>query len=95
MRADSSTQERTAKISVATLTAMVVGSMVGALLLTTAVIQVVLFVTLLSDDAFTFALDLTSALSLIPFLLAAGYALKLALGRGGHVVALATGAISI
>ncbi|MFE7505334.1 basic amino acid/polyamine antiporter [Promicromonospora sp. NPDC057488] len=55
----------------------------AALLLTTALIQVVLFVTLLSDDAFTFALDLTSALSLIPFLLAAGYALKLALGRGG------------
>jgi arginine:ornithine antiporter/lysine permease len=55
----------------------------AALLLTTALIQVVLVVTLLSDDAFTFALDLTSALSLIPFLLAAGYALKLALGRGG------------
>jgi arginine:ornithine antiporter/lysine permease len=55
----------------------------AALLLTTVLIQVVLVVTLLSDDAFTFALDLTSALSLIPFLLAAGYALKLALGRGG------------
>lgn len=55
----------------------------SALLLTTVLIQVMLVVTLLSDDAFTFALDLTSALSLIPFLLAAGYALKLAAGRGG------------
>jgi arginine:ornithine antiporter/lysine permease len=37
-----------------------------------------LFITVLSEDAFNFALDLTSALSLIPFILAAGYALKLA-----------------
>lgn len=55
----------------------------AALLLSTLLIQVMLVVTLLSDDAFTFALDLTSALTLIPFLLAAGYALRLALGRGG------------
>ncbi|GHG13931.1 basic amino acid/polyamine antiporter [Streptomyces hydrogenans] len=50
-----------------------------ALLLTTALSQVVLVVTAFSDDAFNFALDLTSALSLIPFLLAAGFALKIAL----------------
>jgi arginine:ornithine antiporter/lysine permease len=53
----------------------------NALLLTTLLIQVVLVITYFSEDAFNFALDLTSALSLIPFLLAAGYALKLALTR--------------
>ncbi|MBV8992474.1 MAG: amino acid permease [Pseudonocardiales bacterium] len=52
-----------------------------ALLLTTILIQVMLFITVLSEDAFGFALDLTSALSLIPFLLAAGYAVKLAVTR--------------
>ncbi|MFD5082082.1 basic amino acid/polyamine antiporter [Kitasatospora sp. NPDC058406] len=51
---------------------------VPALLMTTVLSQVVLFVTLLSDDAFNFALDLTSALSLIPYLLAAAYAAKIA-----------------
>ena len=40
-----------------------------------------LFVTLLSEDAFNFVLNMTSALTLIPFVLAAGYALKLALRR--------------
>jgi arginine:ornithine antiporter/lysine permease len=53
----------------------------AALLLSTILVQVLLVVTLLSDDAFNFALDLTSALTLIPFLLAAGYALKLAATR--------------
>jgi arginine:ornithine antiporter/lysine permease len=53
-----------------------------ALLMTTVLIQLMLFITVLSEDAFNFALDLTSALSLIPFILAAGYALKLAaIGR--------------
>jgi arginine:ornithine antiporter / lysine permease len=52
-----------------------------ALIMTSALIQVMLFVTLVSDDAFNFMLNMTSALSLIPFVLAAGYALKLALGR--------------
>jgi arginine:ornithine antiporter/lysine permease len=51
----------------------------AALLMTTVLIQIVLLVASLSDDAFNFALDLTSALSLIPFVLAAGYALKLCL----------------
>jgi arginine:ornithine antiporter/lysine permease len=50
---------------------------VAALVMTTLLIQVMLFVTLASDDAFNFMLNMTSALSLIPFLLAAGYALKL------------------
>ncbi|TDE01029.1 basic amino acid/polyamine antiporter [Jiangella asiatica] len=52
-----------------------------ALLLTTVLVQTVLIVTAFSEDAFNFALNLTSALTLIPFLLAAAYAVKLALGR--------------
>ncbi|MEU1086224.1 basic amino acid/polyamine antiporter [Streptomyces sp. NPDC005576] len=51
---------------------------VPALLMTTALSQVVLVVTAFSDDAFNFALDLTSALTLIPFLLAAAFAVKIA-----------------
>jgi arginine:ornithine antiporter/lysine permease len=56
----------------------------ASLLMTTVLIQVVLIVTYFSEDAFNFALDLTSALSLIPFLLAAGYAVKLAVTRDGY-----------
>ncbi|MFD6426007.1 basic amino acid/polyamine antiporter [Streptomyces sp. NPDC060198] len=52
---------------------------VPALLMTTALSQLVLVVTAFSDDAFNFALDLTSALTLIPFLLAAAFAVKIAL----------------
>ncbi|MGA5193048.1 basic amino acid/polyamine antiporter [Streptomyces exfoliatus] len=52
---------------------------VPALLMTTSLSQVVLVVTAFSDDAFNFALDLTSSLSLIPFLLAAAFAVKIAL----------------
>ncbi|MFJ3759521.1 basic amino acid/polyamine antiporter [Streptomyces sp. NPDC090080] len=51
---------------------------VPALLMTTLLSQVVLVVTLFSDDAFDFALDLTSALSLIPYLLAAAFAARIA-----------------
>ncbi|GAB1643415.1 basic amino acid/polyamine antiporter [Krasilnikovia sp. MM14-A1259] len=54
---------------------------VPALLLSTALSQLFLIVTMFSENAFSFALDLTSALTLIPFLLAAGYAVKIALGR--------------
>lgn len=54
---------------------------VAALLMTTVLIQVMLFVTLASEDAFNFMLNMTSALSLVPFVLAAGYALKLVLTR--------------
>ncbi|WP_267907628.1 basic amino acid/polyamine antiporter [Actinotalea solisilvae] len=50
----------------------------NALLLSTITTQVLLVVTLLSEDAFSFALNLTSALVLVPFLLVAGYALQLA-----------------
>jgi arginine:ornithine antiporter/lysine permease len=49
----------------------------AALLLTTILIQVILVVTAFADDALNFALDLTAALSLLPYLLVAAYALKL------------------
>ncbi|MFC9628421.1 MULTISPECIES: basic amino acid/polyamine antiporter [Streptomyces] len=62
---------------------------VPALLMTTLLTQVVLVVTLFSDDAFSFALDLTSALTLIPFLLAAAFALKTARGSPGGDLAVA------
>ena len=57
---------------------------VTALVMSTILIQVMLFVTLASEDAFNFSLNMTSALTLFPFLLAAGYALKLVLTREGY-----------
>ncbi|MGW0327420.1 basic amino acid/polyamine antiporter [Nocardia sp. NPDC003183] len=54
---------------------------VVALIFTTVLIQIVLVTTLFSDDAFTFTLKLCSSLSLVPYLLAAAYALKLAYTR--------------
>ncbi|HEY3506541.1 MAG TPA: basic amino acid/polyamine antiporter [Actinocatenispora sp.] len=53
----------------------------AALLMTTILSQVMLVVTAFSEDAFNFALDLTSALTLIPFLLVAAYAVKLVATR--------------
>lgn len=53
----------------------------AALLMTTLLIQAMLVVTIFSADAFNFTLDLTSALSLLPFLFTAGYALRLAITR--------------
>jgi amino acid transporter len=41
----------------------------AALLMSTALVQIMLVVTMFSEDAFNFALDLTSALTLIPLLL--------------------------
>jgi arginine:ornithine antiporter/lysine permease len=52
-----------------------------ALRMTSLLIQLVLFASLSSDDAFTFALSLCSHLSLLPYLLSAAYLLKLALDR--------------
>ncbi|WP_320777371.1 basic amino acid/polyamine antiporter [Streptomyces sp. CRN 30] len=49
---------------------------VPALLMTSLLTQAVLIVTSFSDDAFDFALNLTSALSLIPYLLAAAFAVR-------------------
>lgn len=54
---------------------------VNALLLSTLLAQVVLVITYFSEEAFDFALDLTAALSLIPYFLAAAYALKLVVTR--------------
>ena len=54
---------------------------VPALLTTAVFVQVVLIITYFSHDAFNLALDLTSALTLIPFFLVACYALKLVLTR--------------
>jgi len=50
---------------------------VPALLISSILIQAALIITLFSADAFTFTLKLCSALSLVPYLLAAAYALKL------------------
>jgi arginine:ornithine antiporter / lysine permease len=50
------------------------GVPIAALVMTTVLITAVLLVTLVSEDAFTFTLKLTSSLTLIPFLLAAAYA---------------------
>ncbi len=50
---------------------------VGALALSTGLVQVLLIVVLFSQNAFEIALELTSVLVLIPFVLSAGYALVL------------------
>ncbi|MFS0867014.1 basic amino acid/polyamine antiporter [Microbacterium sp. 179-B 1A2 NHS] len=76
-------------------------SPVGALTLSSLLAQVLLVVVLVADDAFDVALELTSALALIPFFLSAAYGLKLAVrgdgygpgegrGRDGVVAGLAT-----
>jgi arginine:ornithine antiporter/lysine permease len=54
---------------------------VPAMLMTAIFVQVVLIITYFSHDAFNLALDLTSALTLIPFFLVACYALKLVITR--------------
>ena len=51
---------------------------VGALLLTNIVIQLFLLVTYFAQYAFTLALKMTSSMTLVPYLLVAAYALKLA-----------------
>ena len=61
------------------------GAPIAALLLTSALITAVLMVTLFSEDAFTFTLKLCSSLSLIPYLLAAGYAVRIGV-RGKELV---------
>jgi arginine:ornithine antiporter / lysine permease len=51
---------------------------VAALWMTSLVIQVFLIVTLFSKEAFTLAKEFTTSMNLIPYLLVAGYGLKLA-----------------
>jgi arginine:ornithine antiporter/lysine permease len=53
----------------------------AALWMTSSLVQTFLVVTLFSEYAFTLALELTSSLSLIPYLLVAAYGFKLALTR--------------
>jgi arginine:ornithine antiporter / lysine permease len=55
------------------------GTPIRALLLTTLLIQLFLVVTLTSDDALNFMLDLCTSLALVPYLLVAAYALKITL----------------
>ncbi|WP_062464036.1 basic amino acid/polyamine antiporter [Demequina soli] len=55
-----------------------------ALLTTSVLTQAMVLIVLVSADAVNFMVDLTSALSLIPFLFAAGYLLKIAALRDGY-----------
>lgn len=65
---------------------------VAALLASTVLSQIMVAVVWLSSDAFDFALDLTSALSLIPFLLAAAFLVKIGGWQRGRLLGLlATG----
>jgi arginine:ornithine antiporter/lysine permease len=54
---------------------------VAAIWLTNILVQTFLILTLFAQEAFNLALDMTSAKTLIPYVLVAGYALKLALTR--------------
>jgi arginine:ornithine antiporter/lysine permease len=57
------------------------GAPVAALVMAGALVQLLLILLLFTSDALDFMLDLTAALALIPYLLAAGYALKLTVTR--------------
>jgi arginine:ornithine antiporter / lysine permease len=57
------------------------GAPVIALLMAGGLVQLLLILLLFTSDALDFMLDLTAALALIPYLLAAGYALKLTITR--------------
>ncbi len=53
----------------------------AALWITNILVQIFLVLTMFARDAFDLALEMTSAMTLIPYVLVAGYALKLALTR--------------
>lgn len=57
------------------------GAPVNALIMAAGLVQFLLILLIFSDNALDFMLDLTAALALIPYLLAAGYALKLTITR--------------
>jgi arginine:ornithine antiporter/lysine permease len=57
------------------------GAPVFALVMAGGLVQLLLILLLFTSEALDFMLDLTSALALIPYLLAAGYALKLTITR--------------
>lgn len=50
---------------------------VNALIMSTGLVQLLLLLVLFSEDALDFILDMTASLTLVPYLFAAGYALKL------------------
>ncbi|WP_425953688.1 basic amino acid/polyamine antiporter [Xylanimonas sp. McL0601] len=56
----------------------------NAVLWTSIFVTVILFAVQFVDNALDFTLDLTAALSLVPFALASGYALKIALREDGY-----------
>lgn len=55
------------------------GTPITALVVTSVAVQLLLTITLFVNDALNFMLDLTTSLALVPYFLAAAYALKLAL----------------
>lgn len=57
------------------------GAPVAALVMAGGLVQLLLILLLFTSEALDFMLDLTAALALIPYLLAAGYALKLTVTR--------------
>ena len=57
------------------------GAPVPALIMAGGLVQLLLILLLFTSEALDFMLDLTAALALIPYLLAAGYALKLTITR--------------
>ena len=57
------------------------GAPIAALIMAAGLIQLLLIVLMFASDALNFMLDLTAALSLIPYLLAAAYMLKLTITR--------------
>ncbi|SDE33346.1 basic amino acid/polyamine antiporter [Nocardioides lianchengensis] len=59
------------------------GTPIAALITTTVSVQLFLLLVLVVEDALDFMLDLDTALTLVPYLLAAAYAVKLALTREG------------
>ncbi len=60
------------------------GTPIGALLLTSVAVQLLLAAVLVVSNALDFMLKLDTALSLIPYLLAAGYALKLGISGANY-----------
>lgn len=66
----------------------------GALVMTTVLVQIMLVVTLVSEDAFDLAFNLTSALTLIPFVLTAAFALRLALQGEGTTREIVVGGLA-
>jgi len=57
------------------------GAPVNALFLSTGLVQLLLILLLFSGNALDFILDMTASLTLVPYLFAAGYALKLTITR--------------